>query len=126
MSARGYGRIVLAASTNAYWVEAGMGAYNVSKAGVVALVRTAAIELAPHSVTVNAVGPGLIRTRMSEPLWSDPARLERYLTHIPAGRLGMPADVASAAVFLASEEASWITGHLLVVDGGQTAGMALP
>ena len=120
-----YGRIVVMASTNAFWVEAGMAAYNVSKAGVVAMVRTAAIELAEHEITVNAVGPGLVKTQMSQPLWSDPERGSRYLESIPAGRFGVPADVASATSFLASEEASWITGQMLVVDGGQTAGIRL-
>ena len=120
------GRIIAIASTNAYWVESNLAAYNVAKAGIVALVRTAAIELAPHGVTVNAVGPGLIETRMTAPTTDDPRNAAWYRDQIPLGRFGQPSDVAAAVGYLASDAAAWVTGHHLVVDGGQTAGINLP
>ncbi len=118
------GRIVLIASTNAFWVESNLAPYNTSKAGIVALARTAALELAPHSITVNAVGPGMIATPMTQPLLENAEDAGEYLKNIPLGRFGVPADVAGAVAFLASDDAAWITGHHLIVDGGQTAGLA--
>jgi NAD(P)-dependent dehydrogenase (short-subunit alcohol dehydrogenase family) len=126
MAAQGSGRMVAVASTNAFWMETTLAAYNASKAGVVALVRTAAMELAPSGVTVNAVGPGLIATDLTAGLTRDPERSAAYLRQIPIGRFGTPADVAAAVAFLVSPEADWITGHLLVVDGGQTLGTPFP
>jgi 3-oxoacyl-[acyl-carrier protein] reductase len=122
----GGGRIVATSSTNAFWVETDLAAYNASKAGVVGLVRTAAMELAPYGITVNAVGPGLIRTELTRHLTDDPGRAQAYLRQIPMGRFGTPADVAAAVAFLVSDDAAWITGHLLVIDGGQTMGTPLP
>jgi len=120
------GRIIAIASTNAFWVESNLAAYNVAKAGIVALVRTVAIELAPHGITVNAVGPGLIETRMTAPTTDDPGHAAWYREQIPLGRFGQPSDVAAAVGYLASDAAAWVTGHHLVVDGGQTAGINLP
>jgi NAD(P)-dependent dehydrogenase (short-subunit alcohol dehydrogenase family) len=122
----GGGRIVATSSTNAFWVETDLAAYNASKAGVVGLVRTAAMELAPYGITVNAVGPGLIRTELTRNLTDDPDRSRTYLRQIPMGRFGTPADVAAAVAFLVSDDAAWITGHLLVIDGGQTMGTPFP
>ena len=120
------GRIVVTASTNAFWMETDLAAYNASKAGVVALTRTAAMELAPHGITVNAVGPGLIATDLTRWITDEPANAALYLRQIPAGRFGTPDDVAGAVAFLVSPDAAWITGHLLVVDGGQTLGTPSP
>lgn len=120
------GRIVVVASTNAFWMESTLVAYNASKAGAVAVVRTAAMELGPEGITVNAVAPGLIRTDMTAELSSRPDRVAAYEAQIPLGRLGDPEDVAEAVAFLASPAASWITGHVLVVDGGQTLGTPFP
>ncbi len=122
MVKQGTGRIVLVASTNAFWMETNLDAYNASKAGVVAICRTAAMELAPRGVTVNAVAPGLIATRMTISVREQPAVRERYLAQIPMGTFGEPSDVAAAVAFLVSDDARWITGHVLVVDGGQTLG----
>lgn len=122
MQAAGGGRIVVTASTNAFWMETNLVAYNASKAGVLAMVRTAAMELAPHGITVNAVGPGLIATDLTRGVTEDPTIAQTYLGQIPLGRFGSPDDVAGAVAFLVSPDAAWITGHLLVVDGGQTLG----
>jgi glucose 1-dehydrogenase len=116
------GRIVVTASTNAFWMETNLVAYNASKAGVLAVVRTAAIELAPDRITVNAVGPGLIATDLTRSVTDDPQNARDYLGRIPMGRFGTPDDVAGAVAFLVSPDARWITGHLLIVDGGQTLG----
>jgi len=122
MRERGGGRIVATASTNAFWMETDLAAYDASKAGVVGLVRTAAMELAPYGITVNAVGPGMIETDLTREMIQDPERSRVYLGQIPAGRFGLPRDVAGAVAFLVSADAAWITGHVLVVDGGQTLG----
>ena len=120
------GRIVVTSSTNAFWMETDLAAYNASKAGVLAMTRTAAMELAPYGITVNAVGPGLIATDLTRSVTDDPANAAIYLRQIPAGRFGTPDDVAGAVAFLVSPDAAWITGHLLVVDGGQTLGTPFP
>jgi NAD(P)-dependent dehydrogenase (short-subunit alcohol dehydrogenase family) len=120
------GRIVVTSSTNAFWMETGLAAYNASKAGVLAMARTAAMEFAPHGITVNAVGPGLIATDLTRGVTDDPANAAQYLRQIPIGRFGTPDDVAGAVAFLVSKDAGWITGHLLVVDGGQTLGTPFP
>ena len=122
----GGGRIVLLASTNAFAPEGGSFAYNVSKAGVVGLARAAALELAPTGITVNAVGPGLVATDMTASVVGDPATSGWYLDRIPAGRFGRPEDVAGAVAYLVSDDAAWVTGTHLVVDGGQTVGLDLP
>ena len=120
------GRIVVTASTNSFWMETALVAYNASKAGVLAMARTAAMELAPHGITVNAVGPGLIGTDLTRGITDDPENAAQYLRQIPIGRFGTPDDVAGAVAFLVSPDAAWITGHLLVVDGGQTLGTPSP
>jgi glucose 1-dehydrogenase len=80
------------------------------------------MELAPYGITVNAVGPGMIETDLTRDMIQDPERSRVYLGQIPAGRFGLPRDVAGAVAFLVSADAAWITGHVLVVDGGQTLG----
>lgn len=121
MKARRRGSVVITASTNSYEGEALLAAYNASKAGVLGLVHTAANELGPYQIRVNAVCPGLIRTRLTERHFSNPAVLKNYFQHIPLGRGGTPDEVASAIVFLASDLAAYITGATLLVDGGQMA-----
>jgi NAD(P)-dependent dehydrogenase (short-subunit alcohol dehydrogenase family) len=121
MKARRGGAIVLTASTNSYDGEARYTAYNASKAGLLGLVHTAANELGPHQIRVNAVCPGLIRTRLTERHYASPEILRDYFRHIPLGRGGEPVEVAQAIVFLASRLASYITGATLFVDGGQMA-----
>ncbi|MFD1211160.1 SDR family NAD(P)-dependent oxidoreductase [Arthrobacter sp. GCM10027362] len=96
-------------------------AYDVSKAGVSQMARTLAVEWAPLGVRVNAVAPGRTRTPILEGVGdSDPGRMEQWLAQVPQRRIFEPAEVAAAVCFLASEAASGITGHTMVVDGGQT------
>jgi NAD(P)-dependent dehydrogenase (short-subunit alcohol dehydrogenase family) len=120
MKQRG-GAIVVTASTNSYDGEARLAAYNASKAGLLGLVHTAANELGPHQIRVNAVCPGLIRTRLTQGHFDNPEILRNYFRQIPLGRGGEPEEVAQASVFLASSLASYITGATLFVDGGQMA-----
>jgi NAD(P)-dependent dehydrogenase (short-subunit alcohol dehydrogenase family) len=118
MKARG-GAIVLTASTNSYDGEPQLTAYNASKAGLLGLLHTAANELGPYGIRVNAVCPGLIRTPLTESHFSNPGILKDYFRQIPLGRGGESSEVANAAVFLASDLASYVTGATLFVDGGQ-------
>jgi NAD(P)-dependent dehydrogenase (short-subunit alcohol dehydrogenase family) len=121
MKPRRHGAIVLTASTNSYDGEARLTAYNASKAGVLGILHTAANEFGPFGIRVNAVCPGLIRTRLTQRLFDDPVYLRNYFQHIPLGRGGEPEEVAAAIAFLASDAASYITGAALLVDGGQMA-----
>ena len=117
----GGGAIVNMASTNGLVGEVGLVAYNASKFGVIGLTMTAAIELAPYNIRVNAAAPGMIRTKLSQAvLDADPELAQAYLRDkIPMGRFGEVAEVAAVVAFLASDDASYVTGHALVVDGGQ-------
>lgn len=121
MKRHGGGSIVLTASTNSYDGEPDLLAYNASKAGLLGIVHTAANELGPYHIRVNAVCPGLIRTRLTAASFSDAKALADYFRDIPLGRGGEPEEVAHAILFLASNLASYITGATLLVDGGQMA-----
>lgn len=118
MAQAGGGRIVFVASTAALMAEPQLAAYASAKGALLALTRAMALELAPHQITVNAVVPGTTATGMTSAYASDPAARARVLKRYPLGRLGRPEDTAAAIGFLASEEAGWITGQTLVVDGG--------
>jgi NAD(P)-dependent dehydrogenase (short-subunit alcohol dehydrogenase family) len=115
------GSIVLTASTNSFDGEANLVAYNASKAGLLGIIRTAANELGPYGIRINAVCPGLIRTRLTASSFSNSGVISEYFKHIALGRGGEPEEVAQAVMFLASDWASYITGTTLVVDGGQMA-----
>jgi NAD(P)-dependent dehydrogenase (short-subunit alcohol dehydrogenase family) len=93
-------------------------AYGAAKAGVTNLTKTAALTLAPHGVRVNAIGPGFMETRLTEPLRSDPSVAEAVEASVAMKRFGAASEVADAAVFLASDQATYITGQVLYVDGG--------
>jgi NAD(P)-dependent dehydrogenase (short-subunit alcohol dehydrogenase family) len=121
MAERG-GVVLNIASVGGLSVEPTIGHYNVTKAALIHLTRTLAADLAP-GVRVNAIAPGLVKTDMARALW-EPAE-DAIAARMPLRRLGEPRDIADAALFLASDMASWITGHTLVVDGGALLGRAL-
>ena len=112
------GTVINVSSIGGLSVEPGIGWYNVTKAAVAHLTRQLAGELGP-GVRVNALAPGLVRTDFARALWEQAG--DAVARRLPLHRLGEPDDVASAALFLASDAASWITGHVLVVDGGALA-----
>jgi NAD(P)-dependent dehydrogenase (short-subunit alcohol dehydrogenase family) len=114
------GRIIATASINGFRGVENLVGYNVAKAGVIELTKTMAVELAKHRVTVNAIAPAQIDTRLTRSL-PEEAR-ERRVARIPMGRFGDVDEVARAALFLASDDAAFITGHTLAVDGGYLAG----
>jgi 3-oxoacyl-[acyl-carrier protein] reductase len=120
MVEQGGGTIVNMASTNGLVGEENFAHYNASKGGVVLLTKSMAIDLAPYGIRVNAVGPGFIRTPLTEGNHSDEAYFQAYAKDkIPLRRLGRPEEVAAVFAFLASDDASFITGETIVVDGGQ-------
>jgi NAD(P)-dependent dehydrogenase (short-subunit alcohol dehydrogenase family) len=116
MEKRG-GAIVNVASVGGLRPGLGLGVYNITKAGVIMLTRQLARELG-GTVRVNAVAPGLIKTRFAEALWGNEAILERVLASNPMGRIGVPDEIAGAVAFLVSDAASYINGEVLVIDGG--------
>lgn len=125
MAKNKYGRIVNLASIASGQVGVGflnVAHYCASKGGVTALTEALALELAPLGINVNAIGPGIIETPMTKDMLSDEKSKEGLMARIPKKRLGQPKDVASAAVFLASEENDYVTGVTLFVDGGWLAG----
>src|SRR5437773_162648 len=111
------GSIVNVASTGGLKPGIGLGVYNITKAAVIMLTRQLARELG-GKVRVNAVAPGLIKTRFAEALWGNQEILDRVLAQNPMGRIGLPEEVAGAVLFLASDAASYVNGEVLVVDGG--------
>jgi len=119
------GRVINIASTNATVPTTGHSPYCASKAGVVAFTQVAALELAPHRVTVNAIAPGPVDTALTAPLFGQPAARQEFLRHVPLGRIGRAEDIAQMILFLASDAAEWTTGQCFYVDGGQSL-VALP
>jgi dehydrogenase/reductase SDR family member 4 len=111
------GAIINVASIGGLRPGLGLGIYNITKAGVIMLTRQLARELG-GKVRVNAVAPGLVKTRFAEALWGNEAILDRVLSSNPMGRIGLPDEIAGAVVFLASNAASYVNGEILVIDGG--------
>ena len=116
MESRG-GAIVNVASIGGIRPGLGLGVYNVTKAGVIMLTKQLARELGGN-VRVNAVAPGLIKTRFAEALWGNQEILDRVLAQNPMARIGVPDEVAAGVLFLASDAASYVNGEVLVIDGG--------
>jgi len=121
MAKQGEGAIINMASTNGLVGEVKFAHYNASKGGVVLLTKTMALELGRHNIRVNAVCPGYIQTPMSEAIDDEEFVQEYIRTKISIGRVGKPKDVAGVFAFLASDDAAFITGTEIVVDGGQLA-----
>ncbi len=115
------GNIINMASTAAMKATPEMGAYCIAKAGVVMLTRVLALELAKYNIRVNAIAPSMVKTKFSQPLWSDPKTLKQIEAEIPLGRLAETGDIIGSALFLASDASSYITGHTIIVDGGLNA-----
>ena len=113
------GAIVNMSSVNAVFAIANQLPYSVSKGGVNQLTKVMALALAPHGIRVNAIGPGSIMTDMLASVNADPAARDRILSRTPMGRIGEPSEIAAIAVFLASDEASYITGQTIYADGGR-------
>jgi NAD(P)-dependent dehydrogenase (short-subunit alcohol dehydrogenase family) len=125
MEKNNWGRIINIASISSGGVGIGfknIAHYTASKGGVVALTENMALELAPKGINVNAIAPGSIESDMSSAVYKDEKLLKATVSQIPKGRMGKPEDIGAAAVFLASNEADYITGVTLYVDGGWLAG----
>lgn len=120
MRQRRDGTIVVVSSIGAFRGSDVIGAYNVSKAADLQLVRNYAVENGPHGVRINAIAPGLVRTDFARALWDDPKALAEAEAAHPMRRIGQPEDIAGAAVFLSSPASRWMTGQCMVVDGGRT------
>ncbi len=116
------GAIVMTASTASYMGEEFNVTYNASKGAVAAMVRSLAVDLAPVGIRVNAVAPGWVATRATQPVRDDGAQWSKHRSRIPLDRAALPEEVAAVHAFLASDDASYVTGALVVCDGGLTAG----
>lgn len=118
----GGGAIVIVSSTNGFQAEADSVAYDTSKGGLVMMIRSLAVSLAPHGIRVNGIAPGLIRTPLTQ-TWMEPRAndlLKHYERKILLGKVGAPRDCAGAVAFLCSPAASYITGDIITIDGGLT------
>jgi NAD(P)-dependent dehydrogenase (short-subunit alcohol dehydrogenase family) len=118
MEKQGGGKIVNLASVAGLRPSPGMGVYGVSKAGVIMLTQVLAVELGQANIQVNAIAPGIIKTRFSQVLWQTPQIADPIRERLPLGRFGEPEDVAGLALYLASPASDYVTGAVFVVDGG--------
>lgn len=113
------GSIINMSSVNGLAAEGDQAHYNATKGGINLLTMSMALELAPLGIRVNALCPGFIETRLTKPLIDNPTAFGPYLKTIPMGRAGVPEEIADAALFMATSDSRYMTGHCLVVDGGQ-------
>ncbi|HEX8641805.1 MAG TPA: SDR family oxidoreductase [Allosphingosinicella sp.] len=125
MLGRNEGSIIIVSSIGGLKASPVIGAYNISKAADFQLARNLAAEFGPHQVRVNCIAPGLIRTDFARALWENPQTLKMVTAHTPLQRIGEPEEIAGAAVFLASNASTFVTGQAIVVDGGSTIGVGL-
>ena len=115
------GNIINTSSISAVIPETPLGAYSIAKAGVAMMTKMLAVELAPYNIRVNAVGPGFVRTGMTDHYWTEPGGLEKlrpWIDRTPLKRLAESNDVAAAALFLATDASKSVTGQTIFVDGG--------
>ncbi|MGR3453207.1 SDR family NAD(P)-dependent oxidoreductase [Pseudooceanicola sp.] len=120
MAEQGGGAVVVISSVAAIKGSTTLGAYGVTKAADAALVRALALEWGPKNIRVNAIGPGLVKTDFARALWEDPERIERINNANPLRRMGKPEEIAGTALWLATEASGYVTGQLIIADGGQS------
>jgi NAD(P)-dependent dehydrogenase (short-subunit alcohol dehydrogenase family) len=125
MVERKSGSIIIISSIGGLKASPVIGAYNISKAADFQLARNLAAEFGPAQVRVNCIAPGLIRTDFAKALWENPKTLQAVTMHTPMQRIGEPEEIAGAAVFLAADASTFMTGQAIVVDGGSTIGVGL-
>jgi len=121
MRGQGYGRILNLTSIMSHVALPGRTAYAASKAGLLGFTRALALELAPEQITVNGISPGPVATEMNTPLIEDPELNRQFISRIPLGRWGKVEEIGQLAVYLCSEDAGFITGTDILIDGGWTA-----
>lgn len=121
MRANGGGKIINVASIVGLTPGRYQGIYSVTKAGVISLTKTLAVELGADNIQVNAIAPGLVQTKFAQALWGNPELLDQVLARTPAGRIGQPRDITGVALYLASAASDFTTGAVFVLDGGVTA-----
>ena len=120
MAEKGEGAVVLLSSIAGLRGNTTIGTYGVSKAAEAALARNLAVEWGPKGIRVNSIAPGLIKTDFAKALWEDPVRVKRAEDKTPLRRIGDPVDIAGLAVFLSTRASAYITGQVIVADGGET------
>jgi NAD(P)-dependent dehydrogenase (short-subunit alcohol dehydrogenase family) len=125
MVTQGGGKIINISSVAGTRPGPGMGAYSISKAGINMLTKVLASELGEHNIQVNAIAPGLVKTKFSTVLWQNEDILRHQESITPLGRIGLPEDVVGAALFFASAASDWITGTVMIVDGGSMVAAGL-
>ncbi|MBA7661289.1 2-dehydro-3-deoxy-D-gluconate 5-dehydrogenase [subsurface metagenome] len=123
MKEQGGGSIINMASIMGM-VPSEIGFYSVTKAGLIMLTKVLAKEWGQYKIRVNAIAPGVVKTRLSEALWKDPVKGEEAAKSKALGYIGVPEDITGAALFLASDASSYVTGEVIVVDGGELVGPA--
>ncbi|WP_375691880.1 SDR family NAD(P)-dependent oxidoreductase [Pseudooceanicola sp. LIPI14-2-Ac024] len=120
MAEKGGGAVVVISSVAAIKGSTTLGAYGVTKAADAALVRSLALEWGPKNIRVNAIGPGLVKTDFAKALWTNPERIERINNANPLRRMGTPEEIAGTALWLATPLSGYVTGQLIIADGGQS------
>jgi NAD(P)-dependent dehydrogenase (short-subunit alcohol dehydrogenase family) len=123
MREKGGGKIINVASVNGLRPGSLQGIYSITKAGVISLTQTLAMELAGENIQVNAIAPGLIKTRFAQAIWDNETILQRVMERTPMNRVGEPDEISGIALYLASPASSFTTGQVFVVDGGLTIPM---
>jgi NAD(P)-dependent dehydrogenase (short-subunit alcohol dehydrogenase family) len=123
MQQRGGGKIINVASVNGLRPGRFQGVYSVTKAGVINMTQTLAMELASDNIQVNAIAPGLVQTKFAQAIWENDAVRESVINRTPAGRMGQPEDIAGIALYLAAPASNYTTGQVFVVDGGLSVPM---